>query len=64
LTGGTKEIAALFPNIFPLEDFSVSKSYENQQFKIEKGVVEKFSSERICNQYESLYKRVLNDEKN
>ncbi|EMN4761972.1 TPA: glycosyltransferase family 4 protein, partial [Klebsiella pneumoniae] len=64
LTGGTKEIAALFPNIFPLEDFSVSKIYENQQFKIGEGVVEKFSSERICNQYESLYKRVLNNGKN
>ncbi|WP_404680065.1 glycosyltransferase [Raoultella terrigena] len=62
LTGGTKEIGNLFNSIYPLEEFSLELISHYKNCAIDDSIVEKFSSEKICQEYEALYMRVLNDE--
>ncbi|EPL8208816.1 glycosyltransferase [Raoultella ornithinolytica] len=62
LTGGTKEIGNLFQSIYPLEAFDLELIENFKSPTIDDSVVHQFSSERICQEYEALYLRVLNYE--
>ncbi|HEJ7991924.1 MAG: glycosyltransferase family 4 protein [Serratia liquefaciens] len=53
LTGGVAEIATLYPNIFPIQDFSVNYLMTRPGFNIKP--VQEFDIKYISEKYEALY---------
>lgn len=53
LTGGVAEIARLYPNIFPIQDFNVNYLMARPVFNI--NLVQEFDISYISGEYESLY---------